>query len=614
VFVGAPGTGGAPVPAPAGTAVAMPSLSADGTTVAFVDNATGSLRPYVYSATTGAAPALVGAASPGQVVQPALTPDASQLAYTVATAVDGPSGLAIPAGTASTVEVARSTSGLFTSSERELLSSAPVPAGTTSATPAISATGQLTIFATSNGAGSDVWAAQRPAALTVSPSATFDLGTVAIGSSSPPARVTFANPSTVGIALGPITPPGAPFAVVADTCSSVVVPAGGSCDVTVAFRPTDAVQSTATLTVGGEGVTATANLSGTGRELARTISMSPSTLQFPATRVGSRGGPVEATVSNTGEVPVTITSIGIDGSDAGEFVLTGNGCGGVVLDVDGTCTVAVTAIPSHSGSLRATISAAGSEGESASASLAATGTSAPTTTRPTPTTARPTTAPPLGRLQADPGSVTFEATPVGSTAAPAAVTVKNAGGSTVSSLKVQVLGGGEFALAADDCSGKSLAVDRTCTLSVTVTPTVGGGEAATLTISGSRGESTSVALSATAAFAPTLRVNPGVVRAGDTTTVVGSGFSPSSAVRLELVAPNGSGTPIPVATTTSDESGGFRVLVTVPGSIGQGGWRLQIPAGSSSDAAEVAVLIESAPPAPGMPGGGGVIRPGEQKG
>ena len=64
---------------------------------------------------------------------------------------------------------------------------------------------------------------------------------------------------------------------------------------------------------------------------------------------------------------------------------------GVALAPGATCSVEVTAIPSRAGTMRATLTVAGTRGETASATLAITATSVTTTTRRTTTTTRPTT-------------------------------------------------------------------------------------------------------------------------------------------------------------------------------------------------------------------------------
>src|SRR6478735_5924985 len=277
VYVGPPGQPPSPTVQLASAAVmAMPSLTADGATVAFVAGAAGSTIPYVASPVTGT-PAPIGTTS---AIQPAITPDGSQVALSVAQAGG------------SSIVVVRATSPGFATFEPETVSVSPVPA--TSVSPTISATGQVTVFAAGDGQTSSAWIAQRSPlpALNVSPSGTIDLGTVAIGSSSQPAKVSFSNPSTVGVAIATVPPLAAPFTTVTDACSNSIVPPGGTCVITVAFKPTATGQSSASLVVSGDGASATATITGTGRALARTISMSPSTLQFPSTPVGARGGPL----------------------------------------------------------------------------------------------------------------------------------------------------------------------------------------------------------------------------------------------------------------------------------------------------------------------------------
>ena len=248
IYVGPPGQlAAATVPAAAGLVQAMPSLSADGATVAFVATGGGTLRPYVFNTIAGVV-ALVDGVSAGQIVQPAITPDASQVAYVVA-AGTAPSGLATAGATS--IVVSRSTSGRSPPAPRRRSARRPCRRARPACRPAISATGQTVVFATTNGSGSDMWSAQRAPALTVTPA--FDLGTVPIGSSSPPAAVTFTNPSTVGIVLGPVTALAAPFSITADTCSNLLVPPTGTCTVTVVFTPTTDDESTTSLTVAGTG-------------------------------------------------------------------------------------------------------------------------------------------------------------------------------------------------------------------------------------------------------------------------------------------------------------------------------------------------------------------------
>ena len=491
---------------------------------------------------------------------------------------------------------------------QEPLSTSPVVPGTASTSPAISATGQVALFASGGAQSSDVWLAQRVPALTVTPA--FDLGTVAVGSSSQPAAVTFTNASSVGIQLGAFAGVAAPFTVGPNTCEDVIVPPAGTCTVTVVFTPTAAVDSTATVTVGAQGVTATASLSGRGRSLARSISISPSAMSFPSTPVGSRGGPVGATVTNTGEVAVDVSAVSIGGSDGGQFVLTGNGCANTSLAPKATCAIEVTAIPSRPGSLRATVTVTGTQSESATATLTVTATSTtPTTptTRVTPTTrATTTTAAVPGRLSASPSAVAFPATEVGSTSAAVEVTITNVGASTVSKLGVSLSDDTQFAVDAGSCGGANLAAGRTCTVAVAITPQEGGPPYGALTLTGSRGETVTVALTMGTAATATIIVNPGVVQSGGTTTVIGTGFEPGIGVVVQLLAPNGSGPAITLSSTVAGADGNFRALVQIPRGLGQGGWRMQAMAGGEvTDSA--AVLIQQATPQPGAPGGGGIV-------
>jgi hypothetical protein len=97
-----------------------------------------------------------------------------------------------------------------------------------------------------------------------------------------------------------------------------------------------------------------------------------------------------------------------------------------------------------------------------------------------------------------------------------------------------------------------------CAIPAATTPTRGASEA-TLTVSGSQGTSATATLRVGVSFAPTLRVSPGVLRAGDVGQIVGAGFPPSTAVQLT------SDSGVPMGAPTTDGAGGFTIdLVVFP--------------------------------------------------
>ena len=82
IYVGPVGSPAVAVPALAGATVAGDAQPVGGRHVGRLRRQrAGTLRPYVSSSVTGTTSPALDSTSPGQVVQPAITPDGSQVAY-----------------------------------------------------------------------------------------------------------------------------------------------------------------------------------------------------------------------------------------------------------------------------------------------------------------------------------------------------------------------------------------------------------------------------------------------------------------------------------------------------------------------------------------------------
>jgi hypothetical protein len=381
--------------------------------------------------------------------------------------------------------------------------------------------------------------------------------------------------------------------------------------VTLVFTPTAAGAVAANLVITGEDQTATSQLTGTGNQPRRVLSVDNATVQFPSTAVGARGGPVAVTFRNTGDLPVAVSGAVLQGSASAQFFIVANGCAAQTLAVNATCSVSVVALPSSAGTPQASLVVTGSNGESATATLNVVAfTPTVTTAPPPPTTTRP------GQLSARPGTITFPTTAVGATSEPATVTLSNSGGSPVSITEVSISGGdGQFRVAADACQGVQLNVGRTCSVAVVVQPSEGGELTASLTISGSRGESADVALDVESLFAPALTVTPGVVHRGDLIRVTGAGFPTDRLVVVELATATGAGPALPLGSVTSDDAGAFQLAVVVPqNGIAGAGWRVVVADQSDFGGVAAPLLVDQRSAAPGAATGsagiGGIPRPG----
>jgi hypothetical protein len=84
------------------------------------------------------------------------------------------------------------------------------------------------------------------------------------------------------------------------------------------------------------------------------VTLAPSNLDFGNQTVGITSAPQKSTLTNTGELTLTITSIAVTGSNSGDFAETNN-CPGSLLP-SGSCTITVYFKPSTTGTRNAAVS------------------------------------------------------------------------------------------------------------------------------------------------------------------------------------------------------------------------------------------------------------------
>ena len=154
------------------------------------------------------------------------------------------------------------------------------------------------------------------------------------------------------------------------TCGLTVAP-GGSCAFSLTFQPT-------TIGILPGAVSITDNALGKTQKIALTgigtyIQLSPASLNFGNQPVGTKSLPKKITLSNKGSIAVSVTSILVTGSSAGDFAQT-NTCGNTVA-AGASCFVTVTFTPSTTGTRTAVISVSDNGGGSPQrVSLTGTGT------------------------------------------------------------------------------------------------------------------------------------------------------------------------------------------------------------------------------------------------
>jgi hypothetical protein len=191
--------------------------------------------------------------------------------------------------------------------------------------------------------------------------------------------------------------------------------------------------------------------------LQTTATLSSGALIFGGQGVGSSSTPQTVTLTNTATVPLTINSIGLSGSNAGDYSFTST-CGNL-LESGASCTVSVTFTPTAIGTRTAYVSISDSALGSPQ-NIALTGTGL------------------LVSVLVSPGSLTFATTVVGRLSAAQVVTVSNNGNAPLNISSVTLAG--DFT-DANGCPG-SLAAGAACTIKVFFRPSQSGARSGTLTL------------------------------------------------------------------------------------------------------------------------------------
>jgi len=223
------------------------------------------------------------------------------------------------------------------------------------------------------------------------------------------------------------------------------------------------------------------------------LAISPGSLTFASTAVGSTSAVQLITLTNNGTTGISFTgATTITGSGASSFVKSASTCTNP-LPAGASCTNSIEFKPTTAGALTATVTYTdNATGSPNTVALSGTGSSIPT-------------------LSLSTSSLTFPSTAVGSTSAVQVVTLKNTGTIAVSftaSTTITGSGASSFTKSATTCTNP-LAAGASCTNSFEFKPTTTGALAAVVTYSdNATGSPNTVALSGTGGSSvPTLSLS-----------------------------------------------------------------------------------------------------------
>jgi hypothetical protein len=282
------------------------------------------------------------------------------------------------------------------------------------------------------------------------PSLTF--ADQAVESSSAPQTVVLTNTGMEALTVTSVAIDG--DFVETDNCASVTLTNGVSCSFQVIFHPSATGSRAGSMTIfanvsGGQFVVP---LSGTGLA-AGNIVLTPDSLSFGDTAVGSTSAAQSITVANTGDAPVSLSGENV----TGDFAILANTCT-AALAAQTACDIRIAFQPAASGTRSGSLIVSSGAGTQ-TATLTGVGQTPPTD-------------------DLSPAALIFAAQQVGTSSTGQTVTLANNGDQPLTAIAVSV--SGDFTTV-NNC-GALLQAHTSCTIVVIYVPTVTGTATGKLTV------------------------------------------------------------------------------------------------------------------------------------
>jgi FG-GAP-like repeat/Abnormal spindle-like microcephaly-assoc'd, ASPM-SPD-2-Hydin len=271
-------------------------------------------------------------------------------------------------------------------------------------------------------------------------------GAQIVGSASSPQNVVVTNSGSAILAVSSVTITGLNSSQYSQTNNCATIPAGGTCTITVTFTPTVPGTASANLNITDNALGSPQIVSLLGTGISAVAQLSPTSLTFAAQTVGTTSTPQVVTLSNSGSLALSLTSI----TASAGFAQTNN-CGSSVA-AGGACNITVTFTPTATGTQTGSITVVDNAvGGSQTVGLTGTGSGAPTVTL-------------------SPTSLTFGNQTTDTISAYQSITLTNTGSGPLSIVSVATTG--DY-LETTTC-GTSVAAGGSCTISIAFTPTATG--------------------------------------------------------------------------------------------------------------------------------------------
>ena len=301
------------------------------------------------------------------------------------------------------------------------------------------------------------------AGLTVTPNP-LDFGGVEVGTSAT-RTVLVENTSVFDIQVSSVTPPAAPFSRVGGSCPAApfTVTANSSCTIDYAFAPGATGPASQTLSITSDAPSSPDDfeLRGTGTQAQ--VSVSPDPLDFGTQEVGTTSAPQSVTITNTGTADLTVSS-SLDA--AGQFGNAGGTCPAApfTLTPGASCDRAYVFQPMTTGPQPQTITLQSNAPTSPDAiNLAGTGIQAV--------------------LAVAPNPLDFGGQEVGTTSAPASITLSNSGSADLNVSAIDAASA-PFSTVGGSCGAApfTIGTGASCTIDYTFAPTATGAASQSISV------------------------------------------------------------------------------------------------------------------------------------
>jgi len=285
-------------------------------------------------------------------------------------------------------------------------------------------------------------------------------GSETVGMASAAKSVTLTNKGNIALTIASVGITGTDSAdFVASKCPASIAPSG-TCVISVTFKPTATGTRTATLSITDSAPSKVQKASLTGAGVSPAITLSPTSLTFPAQVVYTTSAPKVVTLKNAGLGVANIKSIAVTGPFSQK-----HSCG-TAVNPGGGCTISVTFEPKAMGGLTGSLTVTDNASNSPQkVTLTGTGT----------------------YVKLAPTSINFGNQPEGSKSLAKQITLTNAGATAVTITSIAITGTDAGDFAQTHTCGTSVASGGSCFIKVTFTPSTTGARTAQVSISDNGG-------------------------------------------------------------------------------------------------------------------------------